>query len=277
MNPTVSRSGRDVAATVLLVAVAIVAIGPLITLALAALKSNGELAVNPLGLPRQWLFSNFADAFVNAHMSDFLWNSVGVVVPTLVIVLSFASMAGYALATFEFPGKQLMLLICLVGLVIPIISIVVPMFYLLQAVDLVDSRVGLIMCESAQALPIAIFVMRAAFMDLPRDMREAALLDGANEFQTFVSVMLPLVTSGLASAAVLTFLSTWNDFLLPLVLISSKQLLTLPLGLSYLQGRYVTDVPLLAAATLITAVPSITIYLLLQKQFALGVVQGAFK
>jgi ABC-type glycerol-3-phosphate transport system permease component len=151
------------------------------------------------------------------------------------------------------------------------------MFYLMQDLDLIDTRVGLVLAESAQALPIAVFIMRAAFLDTPRELRESALVDGAGEFRAFWHVMVPIARSGLAAAAVLTFLSAWNDFLLPLVFINTEGLRTLPLGLSYLQGRYVTDVPLLAAATLLTALPSMLIYILLQRQFANGVVQGALK
>lgn len=277
MNWKIAAAPSHIARHSMLTLVAVIAIGPLILLTLTALKTNAELAVNPLGLPRHWMFSNFVGAFTSAHMADFVLNSVVVVLPTLAIVLALASAAGYALAAFDFPGKGVMLALCLVGLVIPAISLVVPIFYLLQDVGLVDSHFGLVAAEAAQALPLAIFVMRAAFLDLPDELREAALVDGAGELRAFRSISLPLVASGLAAAAVLTFLSAWNDFLLPLVLINTESLRTLPLGLSYLQGRYVTDVPLLAAATLITAVPSIIIYVVLQKQFIRGVVQGAVK
>lgn len=279
MSRPISR-GRAVALGsrhVLLVLVAVISLGPLVVLAATALKTNAELAVNPLGPPRQWVFSNFVEAYVSARMGSFLLNSIAVVVPTLLIVLVVASAAGYAIARFEFPGKRILLLVSLVGLVIPIISIVVPVYYLMQDLRLSDSLVGLILADSAQALPIAIFVMRATFLDLPGELREAALVDGASEVRAFRSVMLPMARGGLAATAVLTFLATWNDFLLPLVLINTESLRTLPLGLSYLQGRYITDLPLLAAATLLTAVPSIVVYILLQRQFTNGVIQGAIK
>ena len=256
---------------------AIVAIGPLVLLMSTALKTNAELSVNPLGVPRDWKFSNLLEAFTTARMSEFLVNSLVVVCPTVLLVLVLASSAGYALATFDFPGATLVMALCLVGVVIPVISVVVPMFYLMQDLDLIDTRVGLVLAESAQALPIAVFIMRAAFLDMPRELRESALVDGAGEYRAFWHVMMPIARSGLAASAVLTFLSAWNDFLLPLVFINTESLRTLPLGLSYLQGRYVTDIPLLAAATLLTAVPSILIYILLQRQFANGVVQGALK
>lgn len=261
----------------LLLIVLIVSIGPLLILANAALKSNAELAVNPLGLPQDWRFSNFPEAFLTARMDRFLINSVLVVVPTLAIVLAVASAAGYGLAKFDFPGRRPLLGVCLAALTIPVISVVVPLFYLMRDIHLEDSLTGLILAEATQALPLAIFVLRASFMDLPSELREAALVDGAGEFRAFFAVMLPLAKSGVAAAGVLTFLATWNDFLLPLVLINTESLRTLPLGLAYLQGRYVTDIPHLAAATLLTALPSVLIYLLLQRQFARGVVAGAIK
>jgi raffinose/stachyose/melibiose transport system permease protein len=276
-----NRSGqwgiRRLSTHVVLGLAAIVAIGPLVLLVSTALKTNAELSVNPLGVPRDWKFSNLVDAFTTARMSEFLVNSIVVVCPTVLLVLALASSAGYALATFDFPGATLVMALCLVGVVIPVISVVVPMFYLMQDLDLIDTRVGLVLAESAQALPIAVFIMRAAFLDMPRELRESALVDGAGEYRAFWHVMMPIARSGLAAAAVLTFLSAWNDFLLPLVFINTEGLRTLPLGLSYLQGRYVTDIPVLAAATLLTAVPSILIYILLQRQFANGVVQGALK
>jgi raffinose/stachyose/melibiose transport system permease protein len=260
-----------------LIAVTFLTLAPLALIWLTSLKTSAELNLDPLALPRHWVFSNFIDAWNTAHLDRYFLNSVFTTFPTVLIVLACASLAGYAFAQLSFRGKQQIFALFLLGLMIPGISLIVPLYYTINDLGLLDSRYGLILAEASQALPLAIFIMRSGFRDLPHQLRDAVLIDGGSEFDAFWRVMLPLARPALMSVAVLAFLGVWNSFLLPLLLINSDSLRTMPLGLSYLQGRYATNIVLLAAATSLTSLPPILVYGLLQRQFIKGVVEGALK
>ncbi len=254
-----------------------VTLGPLVLIWMTSLKSTIEMSIDPLGLPQQWLFSNFVDAWNTADLGQYALNSVLVAVPTLVLVLVSASLAGYALASLTFPGRDLFFGVFLLGLMVPSISVAVALYYTERSMGLLDTLPGLILAEAAQAMPLSIFVMRSGFRDLPRELREAVLVDGGNDFDALVRVLLPLARPALTAAAVVSFLLVWNDYLLPLVLINTATQRTLPLGVSLLYGQYTTDIVLVAAATSLSTLPSILIYVILQRQFVQGVVQGSLK
>jgi raffinose/stachyose/melibiose transport system permease protein len=260
-----------------LIVVAAIAIGPLLLLFFAALKTNTQITIDPLVLPRDWLFENFAEAWETAHLGTFVVNSILVTVPTLAIVLVSSSLAGYAFGVIPSRTLRLLFPVFLLGLMVPTISIAIPIYYTMRDLGMLSTLHGLVLAESAQALPIAVFVMRAAFRDLPPELRDAGLVDGCGELGAYRHILLPLTRPAAAAVATLVFLSAWNSFLLPLLLLNDESLRTLPLGLSYLQGRYVTDVALLAAATVLTLVPTVLVYVVLQRQFMRGIVEGSAK
>lgn len=275
---SVSRTmGRRVVLHVILIFMAAVSIAPITVAVSTSLKSSTELALNPLGLPQQWLFSNYVTAWREAHIGQYLMNSLLVTVPTLLVVLVTASAAGYAFAILKFRGRELLFTVFLVGLMMPAISIVSALSLVQQSIGIYNSRLGLMLAEAAITIPLAVFILRSAFRDLPGELREAVLVDGGSELTAFVRVMLPLARPALMAVTVLTFLTVWNDYLLPLVLINDEGLRTIPLGLAYLRSAYVSDVVLIAASTILAALPSIGIYVLLQRQFIEGIAQGSIK
>lgn len=261
--------------TLLLMAAASVA--PILVAVSTSLKSSTELALNPLGLPQNWRFENYATAWNEAHIGQYLLNSVLVSVPTLILVLAVSSAAAYAFAMLRFPGRNLLFGVVLIGLMMPAIGIVTALSVEQQSMGLHNTRMGLILAESAITIPLAMFIMRSSFKDLPGELREAALIDGGNEFTVFSRVMLPLARPAMMAVVVLTFLTVWNDYLLPLVLINDEGLRTIPLGLAYLKSTYVSNVVLIAASTILSALPSIGIYVVLQRQFIEGIAQGSIK
>lgn len=275
MKPT-AAVGRTVVHVILIV-VAFVSIAPIAVIISIALKSNTELATNPLGLPQQWRFSNFIDAWQEAGIGRYILNSVLVVAPTLAIVLVVASLAGYALAMLRFPGREVIFSCFLIGLTLPAVSIVIALSFIQQGLGLFNTLPGLILAEAAVCIPLAVFLMRSAFRDLPGELREAVLVDGGNELTALVRVMMPLARPAVSAVTVLTFLTVWNDYLLPLVLINTESLRTVPLGLAFLKTAFTSDVVLIAASTTLAAIPSIAIYALLQRQFISGITQGSIK
>jgi len=253
------------------------AIAPIMIIWSASLKTNTELYINPLALPQHWIFSNYPAAWIQANLGNYVLSSIKVAIPTLILVVICSSLAGYAFAVLKFKGKSIIFFLFLLGLMVPNISIAVPLYYTTLDFGILNTHFGLVLAEVSQALPLAIFLSRASFLDLPGELRESVLIDGGNEFDVFSKVMLPLARPVITSVVVLSFLQVWNSYLMPLVLINTEKLQTMPLGLSFLMGRYQTNLPLLAAATIIISLPTIVIYILLQRQFIEGIVNGAIK
>lgn len=272
-----ARTGRRTLLQVVLLLVAALSVAPILVVVSTSLKSSSELALNPLGAPRRWLFSNYVEAWREAHIGQYLLNSVLVTLPTLVVVVLTASLAGYAFAYMRFRGRDALFTTFLVGLMMPAVSIVIALSFIQQGMGLYNTRRGLVLAEAAMALPLAVFIMRSSFRDLPGELREAVFVDGGGELTAFARVMLPLAQPATSAVTVLTFLAVWNDYLLPLVLINDEGLRTIPLGLAFLRSAYVSDVVLIAASTTLAALPSIAIYVLLQRQFIQGIAQGSIK
>ncbi|WP_243230189.1 carbohydrate ABC transporter permease [Microbacterium sp. CIAB417] len=274
---SIKKGAGRVGLQVILVLVAFVSLAPVAVIVSIALKSNTELATNPLGLPNDWLFSNFVDAWNEAGIGRYILNSIVVAVPTLVIVVAASSLAGYAFALMRFRGREAIFLVFLIGLMLPAVSIVTALSFIEQSLGLYNTLPGLVLAESAICLPLAVFIMRAAFKDLPGELREAVFIDGGSETTAFLRVMFPLARPAVSATVVLTFLTVWNDYLIPLVLINTEQLRTVPLGLAFLKTAFTSNTVLVAASTVLAAIPSIIIYVLLQRQFIQGIAQGSIK
>jgi raffinose/stachyose/melibiose transport system permease protein len=261
----------------ILIIASIISVGPFLFIWVSALKTNSELLMTPLALPHALQFDNFVRAWQKAHLGTFFLNSVKVTVPTLIIVLICGGLAGYAFAILRFKGSTFLFYLVILGLAVPTISTVVPLYYTVFDLGLINTQFALILAESSVAFPLAVFLMRAAFRDLPSELRDAVLVDGGNEFDVFSRVMVPLARPTFIALAVLVFLQVWNSFLYPLVLLTSEKLYTMPLGLSFLQGRFSSDVVVILAATSIISLPTIIIYVIFQRQFIEGVIEGSIK
>ncbi|PZU41662.1 MAG: sugar ABC transporter permease [Microbacterium sp.] len=277
MTVTIARPARRVGLQVALLIMVFVSLAPIAVILSISLKTNTELATNPLGLPQQWLFSNFAEAWNEAGIGRYILNSILVAVPTLIIVVVVASLAGYAFAMMRFRGREALFTVFLIGLMLPAVSIVIALSFVQQNLGLYDTLPGLILAEAAMCIPLAVFIMRAAFRDLPHELREAVFIDGGSELTAFLRVMFPLARPAVSATVVLTFLTVWNDYLIPLVLINTESLRTVPLGLAFLKTSFTSDIVLIAASTALAALPSILIYVLLQRQFIQGIAQGSIK
>lgn len=277
MTVDIARPARRVGLQVALLIMVFVSLAPIAVILSISLKTNTELATNPLGLPQQWLFSNFAEAWNEAGIGRYILNSILVAVPTLIIVVVVASLAGYAFAMMRFRGREALFTVFLIGLMLPAVSIVIALSFVQQNLGLYDTLPGLILAEAAMCIPLAVFIMRAAFRDLPHELREAVFIDGGSELTAFLRVMFPLARPAVSATVVLTFLTVWNDYLIPLVLINTESRRTVPLGLAFLKTSFTSDIVLIAASTALAALPSILIYVLLQRQFIQGIAQGSIK
>ncbi|MWA00518.1 ABC transporter permease subunit [Actinomadura sp. LD22] len=246
---------------------AVVALFPMIGIVAQALKLPGSLS-----------FDTFRVAWNEGHFAGYLRNSVIVTAVTVVLASVFSIMSGYALGVMRFRGAGAVFLLFLAGLTIPTEAVVVPLYFDLRSAGLDNTYAGLILPQVAMSVAFGTFWMRAYFRSVPPSLMEAARMDGASSWTTLWRVLVPIGRPAILTMVVLITMWTWNEFLLPLVIVNSDEgLRTAPLGLSFFQGAHKTDYSLLMAGALIIAAPIVIVYVFLQRRFIAGMLSGAIK
>ncbi|SDO33024.1 N-acetylglucosamine transport system permease protein [Paenibacillus sp. yr247] len=262
---------------ILLIIALLIVIAPIFWVILGSFKTNTEIFGSPFSLPKSWNFDNMASAWVLGNFKMYFMNSTVITVLGMLIVLLVACPAGYVLAQIPFRGSKWMFYLFLFGMAIPVQAIIIPLFYQLKSIGLINTLTGVTLVSAGLAVPFSVFLIRNTFKDVPPEMREAALIDGAEEWTTFFCVMLPMAKPGIVALMVFTFMQIWNDFLLPLVLLIDNSKFTVALGLHSLNVENSTNYGLVFGGTLISMVPSIIVYLLFQRQFISGMAAGSGK
>jgi raffinose/stachyose/melibiose transport system permease protein len=260
------RIVRETARYALLTAASVCAIYPVLWVATVALKTQPEFAQNPMSLPAALNFDNFSAILGDAEMRRYLLNSLLVVGVTVPIATATCVMAGYALARLWGRGGIAILLVFLFSELVPLSIVVIPLFVTVKQLGIDNGLLRLMCVYSVGIMGFAVLVSRAFFRSIPEELREAARLDGCSEFQVFRKIMVPLARSPIALIAIVSFLFLWNEFFLAAVLVNRPGERTLPLGLVELRGQYTTDWPKLAAALLISMVPTLVLYALFQSR-----------
>jgi raffinose/stachyose/melibiose transport system permease protein len=268
-SETVTRYG-------LLTLVALGTLAPLVIVVLTALHKPGT-SVSGVSWPRQWNWHTFTSAWDAGQFAQAFRSSAIISVAVVALVTAASIAAGYACATMNFPGHRLLFYVFLSGMVVPYVVLVVPIYLEFQNVHLLDSYWGLILAESGLYLPFGVFWMHAFFSSVPRSLIESGRLDGASSLRVLIQILLPIGRPVIATLMMLTFLSSWNEYLVPLILAGDGRIQTVSLGLASFQGQHLTDVPSLSAAAIIVALPAVMIYLITQRSFFRGLLQGAVK
>jgi raffinose/stachyose/melibiose transport system permease protein len=253
----------------------VIALYPIVGIVLTALAPPGE-AVG-LGLPSSLHFDNFSNAWDEGHFSTYLRSSVIVAVAVVTASTVLSILAGYAFGTMRFRGSTVGFYVFLVGLMVPQEALVVPLYFDLRRLELTDTYWALILPQVALSVAFGTFWMRAFFLATPRSLLEAARIDGASSWMTLWRVLVPFGRPAILTMMVLVFMWTWNEFLLALVMVSSENLRTAPLGLAFFQGQHTSDLSLLAAGAVIVATPVVIVYVFLQRHFIRGMLSGAVK
>jgi len=272
---------RDRVAKIVLYAVLIagllVVVGPFLWMALASLKPEAEIrAVPPTWWPHTFTLDNFRDLFSRLDFPTYFLNSTIVAALTTAGNLLFCSLLGYALAKLRFPGRKAMFLVVLGMLMVPGMVTFVPQFVLVSNLALANSYAGLVLPFLAG--PFGVFLMRQFLMSIPDDLIEAARVDGAGEWRIFWRIVLPLCRPALATLGILTFLSSWNNFLWPLVVATTEDKYTLPVALAlYSVGQNRTDFGLLLAGAVVVVLPVLIVFLILQRHFLRGIATTGLK
>ncbi len=264
-SPSARRRARTAMRYGVLVACAVLMIGPFIWMVLASLKTDADIrSIPPSLVPDPVTFENYTRVTEAFNFWRFTLNSLGIAIASTALQLVTATTAAYAFARIEFRGRTLLFGLYLATMMIPLQVVIVPLFIEMRYLGLVDSYAGLLLPTIVSSF--GTFLMRQAFLGLPRELDEAAFIDGASHFQVFGRVLLPLVKPALATFAVFAFMATWNSFLWPLVITqASDRHVTLPVGLSRLNGRFSTDWNVVMAGSVISIVPIVLFYLFTQR------------
>ncbi|NEE04321.1 carbohydrate ABC transporter permease [Phytoactinopolyspora halotolerans] len=222
-------------------------------------------------------FGNFADAWDQGRFGSYMGTSVTVAVLVVGMASLFSVMAGYAFGTMRFRGSEVVFYIILLGIMVPAEALVIALYFDLREVGLTNTLVAIVMPQVAQSVAFGTFWMRAYFRTSSREVVEAARLDGAGHWRTLWRVLVPMGRPAITTMLVLMFMWTWNEFLIPLVMATSEDLRTAPLGLAFFQGQYTSGTALLAAGATLVALPVVVVYLFLQRHFIRGMVEGVAK
>ncbi len=271
-----SRTGVTVKHVALIV-LSLLMIFPLILTISTALKTEQDVKVNPFGLFSSFSTENIVTAWTVGNFSDYVLNSFLLTVPSTLLVVVLSTMGGYTFARLPFPGRTITFYLVVLGLLVPFFTYMIPLYFQLRGMGLLDSLVGVNLVLASTGLSFGTFFMRAFFSDLPIELEQAARVDGASEWQIFLRVMLPLVTSGVGALTVFTFLQNWNNFLVPLLYMPGGEYRPLTTGLYLFLGGRSVDIGPLAAGTLITILPVIVLFIALQRQVTQGFLSGAVK
>ena len=246
--------------------------------AFASSLKTQETVFNDLSLfPKVPHWENYLEAWTKANFGLYFLNSLFYTVTTVVGVLLIASMAAYAFSRLEFPGKNAIFLILISTMMIPIPGSFIALYVLLNKLHLVDTRLGYILPQINGGLALGIFLLKTFFDDLPKELEDSARIDGCGRFRVYWHIALPLARPALAVLAIFNILAVWNEYLLAMLVLSDKELMPLQRGLMVFQGAHITQYPLLMAGIVITVLPVLIVYLLLQKHIIKGITAGAVK
>ena len=260
-----------------LIVLAGVVLVPLFATALGGFKELGELRVNLLGLPRHWIWSSYWDIFASVRYWRVLGNSLIIALLTVALTLALSSMAAFAFAHLKFFGANFLLSYLMLGLLFPLATAILPLFIKIRDLGLLDSYWGVVLPQVAFSLAMAVLLLRNAFRQLPGELLDAAMMDGCGYFGYFFFITLPLSGPILSTVAVISFVASWNGYLLPLVVLDSESRYPWTLGLMAYQGQYSTSWQLVLAFITLTILPAILMFLMAQRYIVAGLTAGAVK
>jgi raffinose/stachyose/melibiose transport system permease protein len=267
----------DALLQIILIGNSFIMLFPIVIMIFNSFKSTNEIFKEPFGIPDFAAVDNFVTIATTTGFPRYMLNSVVVTGSSIFLILLFGTMAAYAIARYQFRGSGILLLFFISGLTIPLKLAIIPLFMLMRDFSLLDTQLALICTYTAMGLPSTVFIMTGFIRTLPRDLEDAARMDGASEARIMWSVMLPLARPAMVIAGIQNLVPTWNDFFFPLVFIQTDALKTLPQGLTTFMGEFTTNWGVLFAGLTAAAAPITLVYIALSRQFINGMTSGAVK
>ncbi|QBD81445.1 carbohydrate ABC transporter permease [Ktedonosporobacter rubrisoli] len=260
----------------LLLIFTLTSIGPFVFAFFSSFKTfTHVLDFPPTLLPQPWTWESYAKILSNTTFIRWLGNTFVYAIGVVVLNTLFSAMAGYALARMRFRGREIIFILTLAVMMIPDPITMIPKFLVMNSVHLVNTFWGLMLPRIAQ--PLSVFIMVQFMKGLPRELEEAAMIDGASRWRIFAQIILPLVKPALTAVGILSFQVAWNDFLWPLLVLNSQDMYTLPLGLYYFKGAHYTEYNLLLAGSMFNTIPMVILFFIFQRYFIEGVTSSAVK
>jgi raffinose/stachyose/melibiose transport system permease protein len=270
-------SGPTLPIRVVLWIFAIVTIVPFLLLVLTSIKSLPDLMHGAFALPDHPHFENFVTAWTEGHFSTYFTNSIIVVIPVVLVSSVLGLLTGFGFAYLSFPLKKTIFVVLAIGMMVPTEAFIIPLYYEMLYLHLINTYWALILPQIAMSVPFSTLFMASAMQQLPAELLEASILDGATRQQVLWRVVMPLLRPAVSTLMLFLFIWTWNEFLIPLILVNDDSLRTLPIGMLFYQGKYTVNTPVLTAGALIVISPIIVVYLIFQRKFIEGLTAGASK
>ena len=261
----------------ILVIFLIIFIYPLIWLFINSFKDNSEIFVNPWGLPSSWSLRNYVKSFQIGNIGIYFINSVFITIVSVTIGVMLSCMASYGIKRMKWKMSKFVYLLFLVGISIPSFAVIVPLFAMCNWLKIINTYVSIILVHIVFSFPISIFILSGFFSTIPRELEEAAIIDGCTILEVFFRIILPISTSSIVIVAVINFLRIWNDLLFAQVFLSDRNMMPLTVGLITFKDAYTTDYTGMIAAVLMAITPSIIMYVFLQNEITEGITLGAVK
>ncbi len=262
---------------VVLLAVAVSIVVPIVYAFLGGFRSTGALRNNPAALPDPWVITNYTEILGGRLFWNSLWNSLLIAVITVMVVVFVSALAAYVFARFAFPGRELLFTLFALGLLFPAAAAILPLYVLLRSVGLLNNPLGVALPQAAFGIPLTIIILRPFFASIPRELEDAAAIDGCSRFGFFWRVLLPLARPALATVGILALVGSWNAFLLPLLILGGTDSWTLPLGVMNFSQQYSQDLARVLAFTSLSMIPALLFYVFAERQLIGGLTQGAVK
>jgi raffinose/stachyose/melibiose transport system permease protein len=250
---------------------------PLLFAILGGFRDNAQLVTDPVGLPDPWVATNYRTIAGSTSFWRQVANSTLIAGVATAVVLPAASLAAFALARYTFAGREAVYTLFTLGLLFPVAVAILPLFIVLRQTDLLSNPLGVALPQAAFALPISIVIMRPFFRAVPRELQDAAAIDGCTPLRFYWSIMLPLSRPVLSTIAVLTIVTSWNAFLLPLLVLTDPDTITLPIAVNNISTQYSTDTARVLAFTTLSMVPALIFYAFAERQIVSGLTAGAVK
>jgi raffinose/stachyose/melibiose transport system permease protein len=231
----------------------------------------------PLMLPTVINWGNYLNIWKVGHFAVYFKNSVIVTAIVVLVSIIISIIAAYSFAYLDFFGKEILFLLIILGLIIPVELIIIPLFFNLKSIGLLNTRWAIILPQIGLSVPFTVFLFRGFMKDISKSLLESARIDGSTEFKNLAYIILPLMMPVVVAATIFGVLGTWNNFILPTILIHNEALLTLPVGLNYFRTKFTMDYSMVATSAIISAAPTILTYLLFQQKIISGLTMGAVK
>lgn len=254
-----------------------IAVGPMIWAFLSSFKTYAEINSSAVSLPASFRLDNYKDAFRYAPIAKYFLNSVMIVGMSVMVTVAAVAMCSYVVSRFQFKLKVVIVMLISACLMLPAQAISQPLFTIFKALGIFDTKLGLVVVYSAMGIPMSFFVMTSYYSTISTALEESAYIDGATFLQTFFGIILPLAKPGLVTVALLQFINTWNEFYFALMLTTGDRARTVPIALNYYMGTFANNYSALFAAVVMTVLPTIILFIILQKQVMESLTEGAVK